>query len=326
MTVVWTGVPLLISNSEIQTWKACHRRWYLAYYRELGLRRDLQSAVGARQLGTRVHVALSALYVTGESPLQALQEVYAEDRAQIDSEDVLALEKLAKEYDLAHAMVEGYLQWIEETGADEGMTFVSSEEVIEVPSGVPGVRLRGKLDQRWKRNVDGARLFVDHKTVADFESHVRTLPLNEQMPFYHLLEYLDALAKTGDEPLERTDGALYNMLRKVKRTARATPPFYHRVEVRHNKEELRSAWIRSMAVIEEIVITRQKLDSGADHRYVAYRKASNDFLGCKGCDFLQVCSLFDDGSNAEGLLREYYVHLDPHERYAAQDEGKVVTQ
>ena len=106
------------------------------------------------------------------------------------------------------------------------------------------------------------------------------------------------------------------MLRKVKRTAAAKPPFYKQIEVHHNLEELRSIWYRVIRVIEEIVTTRQELDAGGDHRYVVPPRPSKDCTW--KCPFFAVCPLFDDGSNVEGMLDEYYTHLDPHERYNAE--------
>lgn len=312
----WLGDPLTISNSEIQTFKECRRKWWLSYYRELGLKRRLDKGASARGLGTRLHVTLCALYERNVNPLIVLDEIYAEDVVWI-MDDADALIKLRKEQDLARAMIEGYVEWIAETGADDGLELVAAETVIEVPSGIDGVKLRGKLDQRIVRKIDGARLFLDHKSVAEFKTPGSLLPLDEQMKFYHLLERLDALHKTGSEPSWRTDGGLYNMLRKVKRTATAKPPFYERIEVRHNRRMLETTWIRVHRIIEEIIAVRVALDDGGDHQYLVPPRPSRDCTW--KCDFFPICPMFDDGSNVEGLMAEYYEHRDPHERYAVED-------
>lgn len=317
--------PLTLSNSEIQTWKDCPRKWYLTYYRELGLKRENGEATGARSLGTRVHVALHAMYVEGANPVTVLNDIYAEDIAfftQAGRPEAEIID-LKKEQDLAKAMVEGFIDWLREEGIDEEYELVGAETVLQVESGVKNVFLRGKLDQRWVRKSDGARLFRDFKTVADLSRPRKKLPIDEQMRFYHLLEYLDALQRTGHAPQWATDGGLYTMLRKVKRTATAKPPFYDQVEVSHNTEELRSMWLRVQKVIREIIEGRTALDEGGDHRYWMRPRPSDD---CSWrCDFYPVCPMMDDGSNWEGLLKEYYAHVDPHERYKAQDEGKEVT-
>ena len=73
---VWNGPVLTISNSEIQTYKSCKRKWYLTYYLELGLRRESQTGTGPRELGTRVHAALRAYYVEGANPITVVDEIY----------------------------------------------------------------------------------------------------------------------------------------------------------------------------------------------------------------------------------------------------------
>jgi hypothetical protein len=317
---------LLLSNSEVQCWKDCRRRWFLTYYRELGLKRSEDKSVGARQLGSRIHIALCAMYQDGMNPIEVVNQVYAEDEV-LYANDPQAIIEMKKEQDLAKAMLEGYVQWVADEGADEGIELVAAETVLEVPLdklGHEGVALRGKLDQRVVRKIDQARLFLDHKTVGDLTTPPRMLPLDEQMKHYHLLEKLDSLYKTGDEPPWRTDGGIYNMLRKVKRTATAKPPFYGRAEVHHNDETLRNMWTRVSKVIIEIKQAHEALDSGSDHQYICPPRPTRDCTW--KCDFFAVCPMFDDGSNVEGLLDEYYVHVDPHERYTAQDEGREVTE
>ena len=125
---VWTaGPPLTISNSEIQTFKMCRRKWYLVYYRELGLRRSDSEFVGARSLGSRIHLVLDALYSADINPIDMLNTLYAEDIALLQAygrgEEVLDLQK---EQDLARAMIEGFLMWREEEAIDQGLKLVGA--------------------------------------------------------------------------------------------------------------------------------------------------------------------------------------------------------
>lgn len=302
------------SNSELKTWKRCHRKWWLAYFREIGLRESESTALGARAIGNKVHFALDKMYSENANPVEVAQALYDGDIERWP----MAREALQKEADLVRAMLEGYVQWIEESGADEFLKLVATETKLEVDlPDIPGVRLKGKLDQRIIRELDGARLFLDHKTVGDLTTPLRTLAIDDQMKFYHLLEFLDAMAKTGSGPPEPTGGGLYNMLRKVKRTARANPPFYDRVEITHNTETLRSTWLRTVRVIYEILAARAELEAGGDPRYIAYPNPTKD---CSwDCDFLPICPMFDDGSNVEGLIAEHYITVDPDARYGDND-------
>lgn len=309
------------SNSELQTWKECKRKWWLAYYRRLGLSGEKEQAVGPRQLGSRIHMTLEHYYTQETSAMEFLKSLYDEAEAWLISEDRAPdLEDLWKEYDLAYAMMEGYIQWVQENAIDEGYTLDAAEEVLEVAMPYSNVLLRGKLDQRWIRDSDQARLFRDFKTVGNLTSPTKMLHMDEQMKTYHLLEYLDALEKTGGEPQWRTDGALYTMLRKVKRTARANPPFYGQVEVRHNVETIRNMWKRVVAEIREVLQASAALDAGADHHDVAYPRPNGD---CSWkCDFYAICSFFDDGGNADGMIEAYYEVKEVDARYNKEEGTK----
>ena len=314
--------PLLISNSEIQTWKDCRRKWWLTYYRQLRLKSFEHT--GPRMLGGRIHYALSEMYENGRNPVDVVIETYESDIADIDrtKPGALAIETdMRKEADLAKAMLEGYVEWVADNAMDSGIEIVAVERavVVEAP-GFEDVYLKGKLDARVVRKVDNARLFLDHKTVADLATPRHTLPMDEQMKFYHLLEVLDAKMNHGvdQEQQWRTDGALYNMLRKVKRTATAKPPFYERIEVRHNRTEIETMWYRVAAVLMDIIDARRRLDSGVSHHTVAFPRPSRDCTW--KCDFFSICKMFDDGSNIDGLINEYYEEADPDERYGDDDK------
>ena len=58
------------------------------------------------------------------------------------------------------------------------------------------------------------------------------------------------------------------LLRRVKRTASAKPPFYGRHEVRHNTQELRSHWLHIIAIAQETDRARERIDRGTDHHSV----------------------------------------------------------
>lgn len=319
-----------VSNSELQTWKRCRRKWWLAWYRKLAFQNE--TFVGARSVGDRVHRALQQWYVPeGEprvDPRDALERVVVEDWTRIatharernvdeDRLSVLAAE-FAQSTNLERAMVEGYVQWLEETGADADLRIIASETALEAPVTIDvdgtkhDVKFIGKLDVRARRTTDDVRLFLDHKTVGDLKGPAVTLPQNEQMLHYMLLEFLNT-----PEGETRCDGALYNMLRRTKRTARAQPPFYDRVEVRHNAFELDSYRRRAMAATAEIVRAIQRLDDGEEHFEVAYPTPRSD---CRwDCDFFAVCNLFDDGSaGVNDMVRAFYHEVDPRDRYNDQ--------
>ena len=313
-----------ISNSELQTWKRCRRKWWLAWYRKLAL--ATETFIGVRSVGDRIHRALEQWYVPDGQPRvdprNALERVIVEDWtkvAQLARERNVEDEQLgvlAKEFaestNLERAMVEGYVQWLEETGADAELRVIASETPLaaklEDPSGRQ-IALIGKLDVRVKRVTDDVNLVLDHKTVGDLKSPAVTLPQNEQMLHYMLLEWLNS-----DEGERRCDGALYNMIKRTKRSSRAVPPFYDRIEVRHNPHELAAYRRRMLAASGNILDAIERLDAGDSHFDVVYPSPRGE---CKwDCDFFAVCNLFDDGSaGTDDMINILYKTVDPRDRY-----------
>lgn len=319
------------SNSELACFRRCKRKWWFAFYKQLKLRYEDPS--GVRGLGTRLHEALAAWYSPGnQDPMQTLLAGFAEDRAKLEAMALIPdvpldvsdrLLELKKDEEYGVAMLEGYFLWLRETGSDEGLRILSAEERIAVPAGIPGTGLAAKMDVRVLREQDKARLFVDHKSVGNFTEPAKTLHLDTQMLHYGLIELLTFL-QLGMEPPEieatKTDGGLYNMLRRVKRTAAANPPFYQRLEIRHSIKELRSYYVRVHGEIQDILDVERKLNEGSDPRYVAYPTPKRD---CSwDCDFLPVCPMVDDGSRLEDMLAAYYEPHDVLERYR---DAKEVT-
>ena len=325
-----------VSNSELQTFKRCRRKWWLGWYRRLMLQTEDFTSV--RATGTRVHRALSYWYVPdGEKrvdPRDALERVIVDDWTKVarlaqerhTSDDQLG--ELAVEFaqatNLERAMVEGYVQWLEETGADADLRITASETPLVVDQVVDmggdyhheqrEIQFIGLLDVRATRVTDKVNLFIDHKTVGDLTAPVVTLPQNEQMLHYHLMEFLSL-----EDSDVRCDGALYNMLRRVKRSARAKPPFYDRIEVRHNKFELESYRRRALAATREILVAIDRLERGEEHFDVVYPTPTPE---CRwSCDFFAVCNLFDDGSRGvNDMVNALYRTTNPLERYRKQVE------
>lgn len=302
-----------ISNSEIQTFKRCRRRWYLGTYR--GLKEIDAAPVGALALGNRVHAALEAYYRDDINPVEEYERLQRRDnrlfeaskKAQYESER----EKFKKEAELGRLMLEGFMDWLDEENADATIEVVGVEDKISYRLNEfdPRVELIGKVDLRVRRAFDGTLAAFDHKTAATFNDYWSMSNFSEQLMTYTLIQ---RLSKT--DPNERIDGGIYNLLKKVKRTAKATPPFYDRIDVRFNNKTIESFWIRLLGTIRDIMAVRDALDNGADHRYVAYPTQKMDWT-CSSCPFFNVCDMLDDGSAAEAMIDDLYEQEDPNSRY-----------
>jgi len=268
---------------------------------------NFRDVVGPLNFGTRIHAALEAYYADGLDLLETHSKLIETDRMWLLTEG-RDLTKFEKEAELGRIMLEGYLEWLAETGADSDLEVISAEEKIAVPLFEGQVELRAKLDMRIRRLRDGVRLFVDHKSSINPSDYTRGAHMDEQFLTYHVLE---ACQKDREE---RCDGGMYNILKKVKRSVTARPPFYERLEVRHNARSLDSMWYRLHGEITEIMKLRAALDSGADHRQVAYPSPNKN---CSwDCDFYAVCPMFDeDPAAAEQMIDQLYTEHDPYERY-----------
>jgi CRISPR/Cas system-associated exonuclease Cas4 (RecB family) len=307
-----TTNPIRISNSEIQTFKDCRRRWWFTYYRRL--QPKVKDFTGALALGSRIHEALDQYYTSNmeRDLLQIHSELVAADMKTLTDEfrDTTSLET---EAELGRVMLEGYLEWMELEGIDAELEMISTEEIIERPMMDGRVTLQGKIDMRVRRKIDGVRMFRDFKTVggsfADFGSIAH---MNEQVLTYMVLE--EAQNKEG----ERSEGGIFTMLRKVKRGAYAKPPFYDQIEVRHNAFTLRSFYQRLEGTLEDILRVRDGLDAGESHYKLAYPKPSRD---CKWkCQFFSICPLVDDGSAAEAAISDAFAVADPYGYYGIEEK------
>lgn len=312
------------TNSEFRTFDRCLRKWWLAYYRKITPVRE--KSTGVRKLGTRLHLALAAYYRVGSKVnlIEVFNDTFHGDfDIAASTNDEILYEALVKDQELGVRMLEGYLQWVEEEGVDVGLNVYADEAEVIAPlplstvTGVP-VRLRGRLDVRAHRELDDARVFMDHKSVGSFDQATATLAQDHQMLTYHLLELLEQTARGVPlEEMERCDGGLYNMLRRVKRTGAAKPPFYARETVHHNLVQLRNHYRQIHGKITRILELEAALDAGGDPQELCPPHVESSCTW--SCDYFLVCSLFDDGSRVEDFIDRYFVGYDPLDRYIQSD-------
>jgi hypothetical protein len=322
MSNTFIGIPVLgknppivpVSNSEINQFKECRRKWWLGTYRGLALKN--KSVTGALALGTRVHYALEMYYTSDLDPIEVYTNLLENDIQTLESEGK-ELSDLMEEGNLGLIMVEGYLEWLEETGADANLEVISAEEKLSTMMLDNRVELRGKMDLRVRDRIDNSRKVLDHKTTVNFSSFESVADLNEQLFTYMLLERLKP------DETDYTDGAIYNMLRKVKRSAKSKPPYYKRWITRHNQEGLNSFYYRLHGTLIDMIRVRDALDAGTNPNIVAYPTPTKDCTW--RCPFYQVCLLIDeDNEAAEEMLEDLYEVRDPNERY--NDEKVTINE
>lgn len=299
----------------MQQFLTCRRGWWLHYYRALQRRRELPSLP---TIGTIYHSGLEKYYRDPDiTPLEVLAGVI-ESRERLTERYPELTEQIAKDCELVQIMLEGYFDWVEETSADVGLEVVGVEEQVDVPlEGTPYI-LRGKMDARLRRELDSSLLQFEHKTVGNLTDLPRFAASNFQFLTYDLLAYLEA--QRSGNPDIKTDGVLLNMARRVKRTKTAKPPFYSRYEVRHNVHELRSHWRHVVAIGGMIDVARKALDDGVDPHIVCPPTINRNHSW--SCPCAPITTMFDDGSDVEQFLAEFYEPYDPWARYVEGDEDE----
>jgi hypothetical protein len=238
----------------------------LTYYRSLlPIQRK---TTGPLALGARVHNALERKYKDGDDLLAAYVDLLEGDKLlAIEVGD--DIEKFEKEGELGRIMLEGYEPWIEENGLDANLEILGAEEILRMPMFNGEVELIGKLDLRVKRKWEETTAALDFKTTANMDDFLVIANMDEQLMTYILLDY-------QQDDATHVDGAIFRLMRKVRRTPAASPPFYHQHEVRHNSFTMRSFWNRIHGVVNEIMKVRKGLDAGATHTYVAYPTPKRD--------------------------------------------------
>lgn len=320
-----------ISNSEIQNYKDCKRKWYFLNY--LGLQKE-EKLFGPLALGTLVHSALEKYYSTYE--LSDLTDEYTRESNKLiklfEKSDYADDDEYKKKFyqdtiELGRIMIEGYREMIEENGYDASVNIKSVEEKLEykvLGENDNRVTLVGKLDARVQRKSDGSFGVIDHKTVAsaNWAGYFETSGSSEQFLHYNILELM-----SSDGSYE-VNGGIYNLLKKTKRTSRAKPPFYDRLDIRFTGEQLSNFFQRTLATVGEMIEARNRLDAGENLHRVAYPHITKDCSWkCPMYQYCVVSPMIDDSEpygRYEDILADNFTQVDPMSRYnVVSDDGVI---
>lgn len=309
------GELFLATQSEMGCWRRCRRKWWLTYYRRLRLKPQ-HATPNALSQGITFHDLMGARYTGGDWRAMVVEH---EQRIRALADEGVPEDKIKKylaQLELASIMVEGYEEWVEETGADADLEVVASEVRMEAPLAKhDGVQINalGKYDLLVRRH--GILGFMDHKSAQSLDQWKIRLMNREQFRWYA------ALIDLAGSPMEAPRKAWLNVAKKVKRTARATPPFYDRYEVPINGHQIANVKIRAERMAAEMIDASRALDNGANHHAVVYPNPTGN---CSwDCEFAAICPMFDDGSRAEAYVSDWYDATDPLERYERDiDEEK----
>jgi len=284
-----------IRYSQFAKFKRCRRSWMFEYVQGLELDRPAGVTKGPRDIGTLFHLGVEAYY-NAEDPHGAL-------RAKRD--ELIAAEAWSQDwadhFELVTIMLTGYVQWVAETAADAHENVLLVEPQLEVPfAEVRGdlVILTGKPDLVVHNTLSDTNIVVDTKTVASIEQVQHHS--GQGLTYALLLKEQHGL----DIGMFRT-----NQARKVKRTARANPPFYGHAEMLVTPKHLDTHRRHLLGQLDEMVRLMQQWEeegySNREHHDTSFYP--NPTPDCKwDCDFLAVCKQMDDGFNFEHTIRSFY--------------------
>lgn len=343
MTMAQTDQTLGISQSEIARWRRCRRQWLTEYY--WGFLEADPSPLGARNFGTRVHVALEMHFGHGLDPLTVLDIIYGAEVAQHPD---LAKE-LNSDLEMSKIMVGGLLEWMAAEGHAASFRVVQTEAEVRVP--LPGfegrVDLRAKLDQIGQWTDTGLYTFLDWKTSDQLQQPL-LIRQSPQMRFYSLIQWLAAgypppamgrgTPDTGNGMPPLVTGGTIATLRKVKRTKQSKPPYYDWQSFIHTPEIMATTLLGVQAVVSEILNARAALEAAYDRGgqmeeidYIQRTLLRPTWIerDCSwSCPLSRgACQMMDDGSDWVGhfVSSGKYVQGDPYERYNRSGIAALVT-
>ena len=220
-----------MSSSEETSFKTCR----LAHHFQYVLGWQPKKTNSKLSTGIAFHEVMEVLYQGGSEAdmrqrLAEWEEArWAELVAVGEQEDIVERAMFGQQSELVLAMVDNYLDWLEETGADEEYETVSVEEklLVEVPGAA--TLMPCKLDLLQRSKVTGRLRIVDFKTRDKFYTDTTAYQLAEQNGNYMLAVF----AVYGEWPAEM----VYREVRKQANTPRSKPPFVREIPVVVTKDE-----------------------------------------------------------------------------------------
>lgn len=279
---------LYLSNSEIQLFKECKRKWWMSQH--LGYREDPEPVYFTE--GTLWHDIMEAYYLYGyEAATKVLN--YAEMEA---FDDRLAYAKY-------RSLLRAYNEEVETTAIDQDLRVERVEHIAEMEL-IPGeVVLRGKIDMLVFDEALGIHVLMDHKFLKSFTYAEQTLLLNQQMRTYALLH-------REDNGLPAVRKALYNMVRKVDPAdGRSKPPYFQRDEAYITDDVLDRH-------LQELRFTAHEILAMKDWLETSDVVPPTVSAACGWCPFLPVCSLIgDEAGDWNFTLQLMFMQDDPNKRY-----------
>lgn len=288
--------------SGLKRFLRCRRSWWLGYGMNMEEPPTNLPRSGQRDVGTLFHLGAEAI-----DHHDSWADVIEEDRvARLALNDGVLSDEWVKVYKMVSAMLNAYVSWIEEEGAD------AQEHTLVLPDGELAVEryfgafagtyhgdevwLWGKPDRLRVDETTGLLIVDDYKTV---QAIARPALLDVDI---QNLSYDYILRANGMTP----GRFRHTQAKKVMHTARANPPFFGRHDAYYNESQREAFQAKLGGILNDLVAVAQRLEADQDsHHAVAYPNPTRD---CSwDCDFKDVCPMMDNGDYWRAFLADSYV-------------------
>jgi hypothetical protein len=294
-----------VSQSEAKTWHKCKRSWYLSYIRNF---RAIEMSPGPMSLGQYVHTGMEHIDLDHEDEIGGAEGWKAAIKEMVEA-DLLKVNELNhpeihKQHDFAQIIVEGLAEWVIAEGINVGVKVLSREKQIAVDMGA--YVLMGKLDEMIEL-ANGEIMLRDWKTAASFKSIFELSDIDLQFRTYSMM--LQEIYGY-ENPVQGE----WVVARKVKRTPRATPPFFDRKRTSYNAfniEATKRYWDATMYSMMHYI---EQYETGNYHVDMLF--PPNPSFDCARCFHRLICPMMDDGSAWEEFAEAVYEIKSPNERYS----------
>jgi hypothetical protein len=300
--ILWIGqLKMLLSNSEVESWKKCKRQWRLKYVNNFLPRKTSK----VLSFGSIIHSAAEVFHLTADR-VDAMRVV---DRAFNNDPYLYELKSDAEK------MLFNYFDWVEQTGLFAQYEIAGVEETItsdisdSAISDVP-VFLRSKLDLQ-VRDVNGDLFLVDLKTTAGFSDvNITDITRAHQARTY-------SLNKKMCDGGESFKGVFFVLMKKCKYTSRGKPPYFLLAPFYINDHMIENHRVHLVAEADQMARVRAELLESSDR--VEVLTPPSPSWTCKWCDFKDVCASIDEGVDTSSTFDQDFYVGNPNERYDTGD-------
>lgn len=287
--------------SALKRFLRCRRSFWLGYGLNFEEPPTHLPRSGQRDIGTLFHLGAEAI-----DHGQRWQDVIDVDEADRIEEMGPLPDEWVKTYKMVRAMLNAYITWIAEEGVD------ADEETLVLPDGELAIEryfgayagtyhgdrvfVWGKPDRLRVEAVSGLIIVDDYKTVATL---ARPAMLDVD---YQNLAYGWILEANGIRPGKFR----HTQAKKVMHTARANPPFFARHTTTYNTSQKDAFRAKLGGILDDLVSASQAVEADQSaHHARLYPTPTRD---CSwDCDFVQVCSMMDNGDHWRAFLDQSYI-------------------